>query len=182
MKGLNMKYLKTSWLYMVVVALFLTGCSVPEGIGLHLGCEGGSNGLNRCDTWVTAELGSIGSDFDSGKLIIDTSQSTVSFSQNTLSATVVQKRNGVVINTLDVQFTRVGSDWIPNNTQSLNSWVSNNVGSDDVIEIGTAEMEFSSDPGMNVVVAELVYDNIVLAGASESWYVSPQGGGGQVMQ
>ncbi len=171
-----------SWLYITFVTLLLTGCAITEDISLEIPeCEGGSQGLDRCDVRFTSKFNSVGGGFDSAKLIIDTSQSTLDFAQNLLTATLVQKRNGVIVGSFNFQFEQNGQGWSPVNTQSLNSWVANNMAVNDSIEVGVSGLEFTSEPGINVLVTELVYDNIILVGASKSWYVSSQGNN-QIMQ
>ncbi len=177
-----MSYRKYSLLFITFVTLLLSGCSSTGNVRGEFGeCIGGSSGIERCDFKIIVEINSVGSGFDSGKFSMDTSQSTVGFVQNLLSATLVQKRNGVIVGSLSFQFSRNGDDWSPVNTQSLNTWVANNATDNDVIEIGVSGFEFVSSPGTNLVVTEVVYDNTVMAGDSKSWYVSPQGNN-QIMQ
>ncbi len=177
-----MSFKKISWLYLTFITVLVSGCAVTEDISFDIPeCYGGSSGLERCDLRFTSRFNSVGGGFDSAKLIIDTSQSTMGFAQNLLTATLVQKRNGVIVGSFNFQFSQNGDDWGPVNAQSLTSWVANNMADNDTIEVGISGLEFTSDPGMNVLVTELAYDNILLAGASKSWYVSPQGNN-QIMQ
>ncbi len=177
-----MSFRKVSWLFIIIITLFLSACASVERVDYEFfDCVGGSEGIEGCNGRIVIRVRSIGGGFDSGKLWMDTSQSTVGFVQNLLSATLVQKRNGVIVGSFNFQFSRSGDEWGPVNTQSLNTWVANNMTDNDVVEIGISGLEFVSSPGMNVVVSELVYDNTILAGASKSWYVSPQGNN-QIMQ
>ncbi len=177
-----MSYRKISLLFITFITLLLAGCASTGNVRGEFGeCVGGSEGIERCNYKIIVEINSVGSGFDSGKLWMDTSQSTVGFALNMLSATLVQKRNGVIVGSLNFQFSRNGDDWNPVNTQSLNTWVAQNAADSDVIEIGVSGFEFVSSPGTNLVVTEVVYDNTVMAGDSKSWYVSPQGNN-QIMQ
>lgn len=152
------------------VVLQLAACAgMPE---IDLDCSP-LPGDFECSTSAIFAVQGSANNFDAGKLAVDSSQSTVGFTQNTYSATIVQKRNGVIISTHDFQFSRSGHSWAPLNVQSINTWVANNVVANDTIEIGISNILVAPHSGTNIIVTELFYDDVIIAGGSNSWYTSP---------
>lgn len=178
-----MKSIKLTFLVATTaVLLSISACSSIDQIVIAVPvCEGGSNGITKCQVILTIKTKSIGGGFDAGKLSMDTGQSSVDFSQSLVSATLVQKRNGVVIGNHSFQLSKSGDSWNPSNVQSLNAWIAANISDYDTMEIGIADLSAYDSPGTNIVVTEAVYDNTILAGGSRSWYVNSGGGDNEMM-
>ena len=111
------------------------------------------------------------SSFDASKFVVDFSNSNVgSITTINPTATVTLDNSGSAVVSSVVPLVVSGKKLLIQNTISFENWLLSNLGSFDSISVSFSDIEFDGNSGSNNVVGEGIYDGVVLAGGSDSYY------------
>ena len=107
--------------------------------------------------------------------MIDTDGSNVDILSNSVVMTVAAKHNGVTIGSEDFGMSLIGGSFQVTNPSSLENFYDDWEASSDELAIGTSTIQVESlGPGTSVFETELVYDDDIVGGDSDSWYITTQ--------
>jgi hypothetical protein len=170
---------------MMAGLVLLAGCRRPDSVTATGSCSGGSNGF-ACKGEVSLrwELRSmfdtkgmyVTSGIDPSLFALDTSSSTTTITGTSGNVYVEVEMPGSVTHNQTFGWTRSGSLIVPQNPTAVANWLSQYW--DDAVDIRLEflNIDVAQNSGANLVVLEAVYDGVIEAGDTVSWYNSGSGG------
>jgi len=107
---------------------------------------------------------------------IDLEESTSSFlGSSSRTATVTAMDGSSVLGVKSSTYNLSGYKVTAQFESDVVNWLSSYNGQADEIVHKVYNLDFANSQGTNTVTAEVMHDNVVLAGSSDSWYVGPNG-------